>query len=120
MCVLAVGLLGGCHEPDAEAVQQASGSVYRHTMDGAPTSLDPAHASNIYANFLAVNLYDTLYRYKYLARPYELEPNLATALPEVSGDGRVYTIRLKANARFIDDASFPGGRGRPVTAQDFV
>jgi len=56
-------------------------SVYRHAMDGAPSSLDPAHASNIYANFLTVNLYDTLYRYKYLARPYELTPNLAEELP---------------------------------------
>ena len=46
-------------------------------MDGAPSSLDPAQASNIYANFIVVNLYDTLYRYKYLARPYQLEPNLA-------------------------------------------
>ncbi len=50
-------------------------------MDGAPTSLDPAQASSIYANFLAVNLYDTLYRYKYLARPYQLEPNLAEGCP---------------------------------------
>ena len=36
--------------------------VYRHAMDGAPTSLDPIHASSIYANFLVVNFYDTLYR----------------------------------------------------------
>lgn len=98
----------------------AGASVYRHSMDGAPTSLDPAQASNIYANFMAVNLYDTLYRYKYLARPYELEPNLADGMPQVSADGLIYTIRIKPGVHFIDDAAFPEGRGRAVRAQDFV
>lgn len=82
--------------------------------------LDPAQASTIYANFLVVNLYDTLYRYKYLARPYALEPNLAAAMPEISPDGLTYTIRIKPGVRFIDDAAFPGSRGREVRAQDFV
>ncbi len=89
-------------------------------MDGAPTSLDPVHASTIYANFLVVNLYDTLYRYKYLARPYELTANLAESLPEVSADGLIYTIRLKPGVRFIDDPAFPQGQGRPLRAEDFV
>lgn len=103
-----------------DAGGDAGASVYRHSMDGAPTSLDPAQASNIYANFLAVNLYDTLYRYKYLARPYELEPNLADGMPQVSGDGLIYTIRIKPGVHFIDDAAFPEGRGRAVRAEDFV
>jgi oligopeptide transport system substrate-binding protein len=94
--------------------------VYRHSMDGAPGSLDPARATSIYANFLALNLFDTLYRYRYLARPYELTPNLAAAMPEVSADGLSYTIRLKQGVRFIDDEAFPGGRGRELTAADFV
>jgi len=94
--------------------------VYRHAMDGAPVSLDPAQASDIYAKFLVVNLYDTLYRYKYLARPYQLKPNLAEDLPQVSGDGLIYTIRIKPGARFIDDEAFPRGHGREVVARDFV
>jgi ABC-type transport system substrate-binding protein len=95
-------------------------TVYRHAMDGAPTSLDPAHASSLYANFLAVNLFDTLYRYKYLARPYRLEPNLADGMPDVSGDGLIYTIRIKPGVQFIDDPAFPEGRGRAVRAADVV
>jgi ABC-type transport system substrate-binding protein len=89
-------------------------------MDGVPGSLDPARASSVYDKFLAVNLYDTLYRYRYLARPYELVPNLAAAMPEVSPDGRVYTIRLKQGVQFIDDPAFAAGSGREVTAEDFV
>ncbi|TVS13839.1 MAG: hypothetical protein EA419_00700 [Wenzhouxiangella sp.] len=95
------------------------GTVYRHAIDGVPGSLDPAHAADVYASTLVVNIFDTLYRYRYLARPYELAPNLAEDFPEVSEDGRVFTIRLRA-ARFADDPAFADGRGRPVTAADVV
>jgi ABC-type transport system substrate-binding protein len=89
-------------------------------MDGAPVNLDPAQASDIYTKFLVVNLYDTLYRYKYLARPYELEPNLAEDLPQVSPDGLTYTFRIKPGVRFTDDEAFPDGHGRLLRAEDFV
>lgn len=94
--------------------------VFRYSMNGAPTSLDPVQASSLYANFVVVNTFDTLYSYRYLARPYELKPNLAEAMPEISDDGLVYTIRLKQGVYFIDDPVFPEGRGREVTAADFV
>ncbi len=89
-------------------------------MDQAPTTLDPVQGANIYANFVIVNAYDTLYSYKYLARPYELKPNLAEDFPTVSPDGLVYTFRLKKGVRFIDDPCFPGGRGREVVAGDLI
>ena len=112
--------LGACNKSQDEGSAQDITTVYRHSMDGAPSSLDPAQASNIYANFLTVNLYDTLYRYKYLARPYELMPNLAEELPQVSEDGLIYTIRIKPDVHFINDPAFPDKRGRLVHAQDFV
>ena len=112
--------LGECDGGEQTASLEGSYTVYRHSMDGAPSNLDPARASNIYANFLVVNLYDTLYRYKYLARPYELEPNLAEHLPQVSVDGLTYMIRIKPGVHFIDDPVFREGKGRPVSARDFV
>jgi oligopeptide transport system substrate-binding protein len=115
-----VMLVLACQPQDGTTTTEPGGSVYRHSMDGAPTSLDPIHASSIYANFLAVNLYDTLYRYRYLARPYELTPNLAESLPEVSADGLIYTIRIKPGVYFMDDPAFPEGKGRLLRAQDFV
>jgi ABC-type transport system substrate-binding protein len=110
--------LGACGPADAP--EQGERVIYRHSMDGVPGSLDPARASSVYNKFLAVNLFDTLYRYRYLARPYALAPNLALELPQVSEDGLVYTIRLKKGVRFVDDPAFPGGIGREVTAQDFI
>jgi len=112
--------LGACGDGEQATSDHNSYTIYRHSMDGAPSNLDPARASNIYANFLAVNLYDTLYRYKYLARPYALEPNLAEYLPQVSADGLIYTIRIKPGVHFIDDPVFSRGKGRSVNARDFV
>ena len=111
-----LGACGGSETPQDSAALK----IYRHSMDGSPGSLDPAHAGSIYANFLAINLYDTLFRYRYLARPYELVPNLAESLPEVSADGLIYTIRVRKGVRFIDDPVFEGGKGRELTAEDFV
>ena len=119
--VLAMALLlSACSDSAEESGSKNVASVYRHSMDGVPRSLDPAQASSIYAKMLVVNLYDTLYRYKYLARPYELAPNLAEALPEVSADGLIYTIRIKPGVYFINDDAFPEGKGRAVAAEDFV
>ncbi len=120
-CLLTLTLaMAGCDPQPGYGMEDHGLVVYRHAMDGAPTSLDPAHASTIYANFLVVNLYDTLYRYRYLARPYELEPNLAESLPQVSADGLIYTIRIKPGVRFIDDPAFADGQGRVLRAEDIV
>jgi ABC-type transport system substrate-binding protein len=122
--LLAAALLllaaAGCTEQAPDSAQTAPETVYRHALDRAPRSLDPAQASSIYAKMLVVNLYDTLYRYQYLARPYQLTPNLAEGMPQVSADGLIYTIRIRPGAQFIDDPAFPRGRGRAVTAADFV
>jgi ABC-type transport system substrate-binding protein len=118
--LLLLAVLAGCDRQADTPESITSLSTYRHSMDGSPSSLDPAQASNIYAKFLAVNLYDTLYRYKYLARPYELESNLAEGLPQVSADGLIYTIRIKPGVYFIDDAAFAEGKGRALKASDFV
>ena len=121
---LAAGVLllqiAACSEPPEEGQTVVAETVYRHSMDGSPRSLDPAQASSVYAKMLVVNLFDTLYRYKYLARPYELAPNLAEGFPQVSSDGLIYTIRIKPGVYFTDDPAFPGGKGRAVSAEDFV
>ncbi len=94
--------------------------VYYHSMDGTPTTLDPVRAATIYTNFVVLNVFDTLYSYKYLKRPYELKPNLATTMPEVSEDGLTYTIRIKQGVKFQDNKAFSNGKGREVHANDFV
>ncbi len=94
--------------------------VFKSSMDGAPSTIDPVQASNVYANAVVLNAYDTLYRFKYLARPYAVTVNLAAGMPEISDDGLVYRIRIKQGVHFIDDPAFADGVGREVVAEDFV
>ncbi len=97
-----------------------SRKAYRHAMDQAPSSIDPVQASNVYANHVVLNAYDTLYAFKYLARPYEVKPNLADDFPEISEDLLVYRIKIKEGVHYIDDPAFADGKGREVVAEDFV
>jgi ABC-type transport system substrate-binding protein len=41
-------------------------------------------------------------------------------MPAMSSDGLTYTFGIKKGVHFIDDPCFPGGKGRELTADDFV
>ncbi|WP_372366161.1 ABC transporter substrate-binding protein [Candidatus Uabimicrobium sp. HlEnr_7] len=119
--VLSIFLTVSCGER-----KSTQGKTYWHSEDGAPTKLDPIESATTYANRITTAVYDTLYEYKYLKRgPYELKPNLAEKMPQISEDGLVYTIKIKQGVKYIDNACFktkdnPKGEGREVIAEDFV
>ncbi len=118
LAILSLVLLWGCNsDTGTEATPEV---VFRHALDNASTGLDPAQAATVTSKFLVLNLYDTLYRYKYLARPYEIMPNLAESMPKISADGLTYSINIKPGTYFNDDPAFPDGKGREVVAEDFV
>ncbi|WP_419634866.1 hypothetical protein, partial [Thiolapillus sp.] len=52
-------ILGGY----SDGPNTAGMKIYRHSLNGAPSSLDPAQSATIYANHIVVNVYDTLYSY---------------------------------------------------------
>lgn len=81
---------------------------------------DPIQASDLYSTGEIARIYDGLYQYHYLKRPYELIPALAEALPEVSEDGLTYTIKIKKGILFHDNECFPNGKGREMDANDVV
>jgi ABC-type transport system substrate-binding protein len=85
----------------------------------AETGFDPQAVGDIYSNYVNRAIFDPLYRYDYLARPYKLVPNTATALPEVSDDGKTWTIHVRKGIYFADDPAFKGQR-RELTAADYV
>jgi len=118
-------LLCACQQQQSEMSSPTSSvingqKVYRYSEDGKPTSLDPVKASSVYSNLMVVNIFDTLYSYKYLKRPYEIKPNLAVGMPIISNDGLTYTIQIKPNVYFSDHPAFSDGKGREVVAQDFI
>lgn len=85
----------------------------------AETTFDPHVASDLYSNTINDAIFDPLLSYDYLARPAKLKPNTAVALPEVTGDGKVYTFKVKPGIYFADDPVF-GGRKRELTAYDYA
>lgn len=117
-CLASVALLTSCKRPFSDRAQDMS--VFRYSENGAPVTMDPVQSATQYANLMTTSIYDQLYEYKYLARPYQLKPRLAEALPEVSEDGLTYTIQIKKGVLYANDECFPGGQGREVVASDFI
>ena len=113
-----VALLTCCKRPFSDRAQNLS--VFRFSENGAPVTMDPVQSATQYANLMTTSIYDQLYEYKYLARPYQLKPRLAIALPKVSADGLTYIIQIKKDVLYADDECFPGSQGREVVAGDFV
>src|SRR5205085_7591684 len=69
----------------------------------AETGFDPQAGGDAYSNYVNRAIFDPLYSYDYLSRPYKIVPNTATALPDISADGKTWTIKLKHGLYFADD-----------------
>ena len=85
----------------------------------AETGFDPQAAGDAYSNYVNRVIFDPLYIYDYVARPFKIVPNTAAALPEISADGKTWTIRVKPGIYFADDPVFKG-RKRELVAADYV
>lgn len=83
-------------------------------------TLDSGNLTDVYSLGIASQIFESLYEYHYLKRPCELVPLLAEEMPQISDDHLTYTIRIKKGIFFQDDPCFPDGKGREVTAADFV
>lgn len=77
-------------------------------------------ASDVGSAAQIAKVYEGLLSYHWLKIPFELVPNLAEAMPEISKDGMTYTFKIRKGVFFQDDAAFPGGKGRELEAADFV
>ena len=93
--------------------------VLRVTFPVAETGFDPQATSDLYSGHVQRGIFEPLFAYDYLTRPYQLVPLTAAALPEISPDGRTWTIRIKPGIHFADDPAFKGTQ-RELTAHDFV
>lgn len=93
--------------------------VLRYAFRVAETGFDPAQLSDLYSRILAASIFDALYMYDYLARPFKVVPNVADGMPEVSADFRTWTVKLRKGIHFASDPAF-NGQKRELTAHDFV
>ncbi len=82
------------------------------------STLDPHLSYDLVSNLIVYQVYETLFQYHYLKRPYSLEPLLAAEEPKVSNDGLKYEIKIKPNILYHNQKDF--SEKRAVKASDFV
>jgi oligopeptide transport system substrate-binding protein len=108
----------GCKEKSFEG--QSEPVVLQQRLRARVQTLDPMDVRDTTGTCVASDIFDTLYDYHYLKRPYEIIPMLAAAMPAISDDGKCYTISIRKDVYFHDDVCFSGGKGRLLKAQDVV
>ena len=117
--LVAAGLLmaaTGCGRAAASAVR--SDTIYQASTRFR--GYDPAFAGDAATINAVAKVYESLYQYDYWSEEFRIVPLLADGMPEVSEDGLTWKIRIRQGIYFSDDPCFPDGRGREVTADDFV
>ncbi|HET6991800.1 MAG TPA: ABC transporter substrate-binding protein, partial [Bacteroidia bacterium] len=90
--------------------------VFRFNEVGDVTSLDPALAGSFENNWALNQLYNGLVE---MDTALNVQPCIAKSW-NITDDGLEYTFHLRTDIVFHDNPQFPGGKGRKVTASDFV
>src|SRR6187551_1460615 len=88
---LAVGITAASTSSHAAADPR---KVIRDVFPVAETGFDPAAIHDLYSAGIVRAIFETLYTYDYLARPAKLVPQAADGMPQVTEDGKVYTVKL--------------------------
>jgi len=93
-------------------------SVINIPLKTEVTTIDPHLSYDYVSNLVTHQMYDTLYSFHYLKRPYQIEPLLAEGMPEFLNGGKELIIKIKKN---IPYHSIKGVKATlTIKAQDFV
>jgi peptide/nickel transport system substrate-binding protein len=106
-------LLTACGEKEAKKENRA---IFRYNEMGGISSLDPAASSNTENIWVINQMFNGLIQQD---DSLQIIPSIARSWT-VSSDGLNYIFKLRKDVFFHDDECFSGGKGRRVTAQDFV
>lgn len=96
-----------------------SRKVLRYAFPTAETGFDPVKLSDLYSRTVTRHIFESLYCYDHLARPTQIRPLTAAAMPETADEYRTWTFRIRPGIHFADDPAF-GGKARELVAADFV
>jgi peptide/nickel transport system substrate-binding protein len=104
LAALAPVTLAACSSPATSGHTAATTSITVGLAE-APDALDPTTSSTFVSRIVYANMCEKLYD---VDSGLTIVPQLAAALPQISADGRTYTIRLRPGITFND--------GTPLTA----
>ncbi len=115
---LLIGISLSAHAQPATPAP-ADAKVLRYSFRVAETGFDPAQISDRYSKTIAAGIFEAPLEFAYLARPYQMRPSTAVAMPEISADFKTLTFKIKPGIYFADDPAF-GGKKRELTAADYI
>jgi len=90
--------------------------IFKYNELGSVSSLDPAAARSIENIWVINQLYNGLVQ---MDDSMQVIPCIAHSW-QITDNGLTYTFHLRNDVFFHDDKNFEGGKGRKVTARDFV
>ncbi|HZQ63109.1 MAG TPA: ABC transporter substrate-binding protein, partial [Casimicrobiaceae bacterium] len=90
-----------------------------HIASADIDTLDPQGYTDDPSFQVIVSIFESACEYDYLAATPRLVPLTASALPEVTDDGKTWTVRIRPGIFFTADPAFKG-KPRELTAEDYV
>lgn len=116
--LVALAILAGCSAPKQQDEKRSSfaGGVLRINENRNFSTLFPPSFKDVTSSHIISQIHLGLVKFD--SKTLAILPAIADDW-EVDNSGTVYTFHLNTNATFHDNACFPDGVGRKVTAQDF-
>jgi ABC-type transport system substrate-binding protein len=93
------------------------GGIFRYNETQYMRSLFPLNTSEVVGHRVVNQIYEGLVKLD--QSDLSVLPSLAESW-NISEDGLVYTFKIRKGVYYQDDACFEGGKGREVTAEDFL
>lgn len=110
--LLLVLILAGC------TGKKESQNELKLVLSNEVSTLDPGACFDQVCQAIVNTLYEGLYEYEYLKRPYQLRPLLAAEMPRVEENGLKVTIKLKQNIAYHPQPFL--GAKRVMKSEDVV
>src|SRR5919107_3030161 len=101
----------------AAAGSVKDGGTLVMALSAEPDFLDPTLARSFYSRYVFSAMCEKLYDVDENA---QLVPQLATDLPETSGDGKTVTIKLRQGVRFADGTDFNSAAVKTTLQRDLT
>src|SRR5437016_7847495 len=105
--------------PALPALAADPGKVIRQVFPAAATGVESAGAQYLYSATIWQAIFETLLTDDYLARPAKIVPLVAETLPQITDNGRTYTIKIRKGIHFTSDPAFKSQK-RELVAEDLV
>ena len=96
----------------ADETEAPKKKVLRIAFRTAETGFDPAQINDLYSRSVTPHIFEGLYTYDHLARPYKIKPLTADGMPVSSADFKVWTIKYQARHLLRRRPRLPGQEAR--------